>query len=106
MAEAILRVRGFGVAGIYGRDDAVIPGIGAKALGMIVYLATQAPAQVSRDTLVNLLWDSVDPAQGKSSLRQELSRLKRAIGTDVFGGVFDINDRSLCLKQGAFWFDG
>ena len=106
MAGVELSVKGFGVASICGCDGEPVSGIGAKALGMIVILATHAPAQVARDTLVNLLWDKVDPAQGKSSLRQELSRLKRSIGTVRFDRVFAINDRAVGLVPGALAFDG
>lgn len=106
MSGPDLRLKGFGVAGLRGRDHSAIPGVGAKALGMIAYVAAQSPPMVGREALVDLLWDKVDPSYGKSSLRQELSRLKRAIGPETYERVFDINDRAIGFANGGLAFDG
>ena len=51
-----------------------------KELVLLVYLARQAPRQIRRDELIGLLWDERDEERARSSLRQALLRLRRAVG--------------------------
>jgi DNA-binding response OmpR family regulator len=48
-----------------------------KALGLLAYLALQDTRMARRETLANLLWQDVDPAQARSSLRQTLTAIRR-----------------------------
>lgn len=48
-----------------------------KALALLTYLALQDNRMARRETLANLLWQDVDPAQARSSLRQTLTAIRR-----------------------------
>lgn len=98
---AILWLRTFGVtaAGVLpGQTDSPL---GMKALALIAYLAEHEGRPVTRDALVNLLWERVTPTQGKGSLRQELRRIKKTLGEDLFDQAFDVsaNSVALCLNR-------
>lgn len=79
--------------------------LGMKALAMIAYLADVAPRTVRRDAIVDLLWERVGPAQGRGSLRQELRRIKRALGDQVFADVFEIADAHIGLVDTRLDYD-
>lgn len=51
-----------------------------KARAMLAYVALSREHRVSRDTLVDLLWQDSPAAQGRQSLRQVLHRLRDAMG--------------------------
>lgn len=86
-------------------ESSALP-LGAKAHAMLVYLAEMAPKPVAREVLVELLWERVAPAQGKSSLRQEIRRLKRALGDADFAELLDVSDRALAMRPEAVFYDG
>jgi DNA-binding response OmpR family regulator len=48
-----------------------------KALALLTYLALQDNRMARRETLAGLLWQDVDPAQARSSLRQTLTAIRR-----------------------------
>jgi DNA-binding SARP family transcriptional activator/tetratricopeptide (TPR) repeat protein len=51
-----------------------------KELALLAYLARQSPKAVRREELIDLLWDERDEERARSSLRQALLRLRRAVG--------------------------
>lgn len=94
-------LRAFGVAGIGAAGEEAYQGLGAKAVGMFAYLAMNGPAPMTRDALVDLLWERVSPAQGKGSLRQEIRRYKKILGDEVFAAVFEVSDNYVGLRAHA-----
>lgn len=103
--KAKLWLRAFGVSGL-GRagEDAVFP-LGMKSLAMLVILAEAAPKPVMREQLVELLWERVEPAQGKGSLRQEIRRIKKVIGDDLFEALLDVADAHVAMRSGVIEYD-
>lgn len=51
-----------------------------KAVAVLAYLALRDETRVSRDGLSSLLWNDVPVAQGRHSLRQELTHIRAALG--------------------------
>ncbi|MEQ1758991.1 MAG: BTAD domain-containing putative transcriptional regulator [Vicinamibacterales bacterium] len=62
-----------------------------KAVALLGYLALRDEPRVSRDYLAGLLWSDVPLPQGRHSLRQELTHIRTAIGSDA--GVYLYADR-------------
>ena len=55
-----------------------------KQLALLVYLALEAQERpVSRDLLVELLWDDVTPERGRHSLSQGLSVIRQHLGKNA-----------------------
>ena len=103
--EPLVWLRAFGVTAIGQVGEDAIAGLGAKALGLLTYLAVNAPTPITRDAIVDLLWERVDPSQGKGSLRQELRSFKRNLGDDLFEALFDVSDNHIGLRAGVVLFD-
>lgn len=55
----------------------------AKQKALLAYLACTAPQLQPRDQLLELLWGGRFDTQARQSLRQAVSRLRRAVGTNV-----------------------
>lgn len=53
-----------------------------KALALIAYLALNQQASVSREYLAGLLWNRHTEKQGKASLRQLFSKIRKAFGPE------------------------
>ncbi len=79
--------------------------LGMKALGLVVYLAEAAPRPILREALVELLWERSDQAQGRGSLRQEMRRIKKALGEEAFDSAFLVTDSHIGLVEGRFLYD-
>jgi DNA-binding SARP family transcriptional activator len=60
-----------------GRDVTPPPGLGAR---LVKLLAVSGPAGVTVDEAVELLWPELDPAKGRTRLRNVLSRLRSTSG--------------------------
>jgi DNA-binding SARP family transcriptional activator len=64
-----------------------------KSEAVLAYLITQRPRLVRRDVLTSLLWADVPRSQGRHSLRQTLSRVRRMLeacdGDDTLVTVAD-----------------
>ncbi|MEM7547877.1 MAG: BTAD domain-containing putative transcriptional regulator [Pseudomonadota bacterium] len=103
--EATLWLRSFGVtaAGPLPLEDGCA--LGMKALALMIYLAEHQTRPVTRDALVDLLWERVTPAQGKGSLRQEIRRIKKTLGDDLFASVFEISDNYIALRPTRIRYD-
>lgn len=105
MAKASLQLRSFGVTALSNGEGESFVGLGAKALGLLVFIVTRAPTAVSREELVELLWERVDPVQGKGSLRQEIRRIKKVLGADLFDRAFDVTERYMAFRADVLDFD-
>lgn len=103
--EPLVWLRAFGVTAIGPAGEDAVTGLGAKALGLLTYLAVNKPTPVTRDALVDLLWERVEPSQGKGSLRQELRSFKRNLGEDLFEALLDVSDNHIGLRVEAVAFD-
>ena len=69
-------------AEVEGRDEALrLPT--QKAVALLAYLALNHDGPLSRDALARLLWNDVPLKQGRHSLRQELTHIRRALGTNA-----------------------
>ncbi|MEM7112935.1 MAG: BTAD domain-containing putative transcriptional regulator, partial [Chloroflexota bacterium] len=67
-----------------------------KAVALVAYLAVTQQIH-RRESLVTLFWPESDTARGKSSLRQTLARLRKALG----GDWFDIQRQTVGLNVEA-----
>jgi serine/threonine-protein kinase len=79
-----------------------------KRLALLVYLAVAHRGGFARrDSLVGLFWPDLDDAHARSSLRQSLTFLRRALGDDVLArrGTEDIGIDDSVLETDAVLFD-
>ena len=79
-----------------------------KRLTLLVYLAIAHPGGFARrDSLVGLFWPDLDDVHARSSLRQSLTFLRRALGDDVLvkRGAEDIGIDNTVLETDAVLFD-
>lgn len=103
--KAKLWLRAFGVSGLGRAGEAAAFPLGMKSLAMLVILAEAAPKPVTREQLVELLWERVEPAQGKGSLRQEIRRIKKIVGDDLFDAMLDVADAHVAMRSGVVDYD-
>ena len=102
---ARLVLRTFGATTLSTPEGETFAGLGAKALGLLVHVAANQPAPVTRDALVDLLWERVDPSQGKGSLRQELRRFKKVLGEELYESGLHVTDQHVGFRGQALIFD-
>lgn len=87
----------FNLTGPHGPID-----LGNKKLcALLAFLVCETSAPLSRETLTTLLWGSHFDVQARHSLRQALTRLRRALGEDVFVNSDDV----LTIRPGRFGCD-
>jgi len=78
------RLRLFGVPALLDGDGRALKLRTAKQLGALLYLALEGRDQaVSRDRLVDLLWEGVSPERGRHSMAQACSAMRAALGRDA-----------------------
>jgi DNA-binding SARP family transcriptional activator len=90
----VIELRFFGGFEARMRGDAsLVPLPTRKSEAVLAYLITQCPRFVRRDVLTSLLWADVPRSQGRHSLRQTLSRVRRMLaacgGDDALVTVAD-----------------
>lgn len=102
----VLALSAFGAAALRAPPGGEAAPLGMKAMGLVIYLAEAAPRMILREQLVDLLWERSDATQGRGSLRQELRRIKKALGSEVFEAAFVINDSHAGLRTERFGYDG
>ncbi|MDF2232932.1 BTAD domain-containing putative transcriptional regulator [Albimonas sp. CAU 1670] len=85
-------------------DGAALTGLGAKGMAVLAYLSMQPGRTATRDVLVDLLWSQGSPDQGRASLRQELRRMKRAMGP-LFERVIETPGGQIALLPGSVLTD-
>jgi DNA-binding SARP family transcriptional activator len=74
-----------------------------KRLALLAYLAAATPRTFhSRDTLLALLWPTLDQERARAALRQALYVLRRALGDDV---VVTCGDEVIGLDHARLWCD-
>ncbi|QIE53987.1 hypothetical protein G5B40_00135 [Pikeienuella piscinae] len=101
----VIELRALGATSVRVLPERMEAPLGMKALGLVAYLAENAPRPVTRDALVELFWERVAPTQGKGSLRQEIRRIKKTLGEPVFDAAFTVSDSHIGLVEGAFHYD-
>ena len=74
---SILRIQCLGDLQMRSASGAMVSLAAKKAQALIVYLAIKPGQRVSRDKVAMLLWSSTGPEQGRQSLRQTLSTLRK-----------------------------
>ncbi|MEC9433487.1 MAG: BTAD domain-containing putative transcriptional regulator [Pseudomonadota bacterium] len=79
---------------------AALTALGAKGMALLAFVALQPGRTATRDVLVDLLWSQGSPDQGRASLRQELRRMKRAMG-DLFDAAVETPGGQIALRPGA-----
>lgn len=82
--------------------DLQIPSRKAKAL--LAILALENPKPMARDVLCGLLWPDVETANARSSLRQNLTILRKAIVSEAYSLIATRNDR-ICIDYAPFRCD-
>ena len=78
-----------------------------KRLGLLTYLAIDAPARyVRRDRLLELFWPELDQEHARAALRRALYFLRRAVGEEVLDGRGDeeVGIRTEALRCDAVEF--
>jgi DNA-binding SARP family transcriptional activator len=105
----MLEFRTLGKLDLWGDDghriDAVL--LHSKRLSLLAYLCASHPPRLHRrDTLIALFWPEFDDAHARGALRQELSRLRRALGRNVILGegteAVGVDPRLLWCDVAAF----
>ena len=79
-----------------------------KALALLTYLAVEAPAAQSRETLLGLLWPELPDAEARNNLRVTWARLRQRLGDDTPGVPPLLHSTRLDLQikaDGDVWFD-
>src|SRR5260221_9458094 len=74
---AILKIQCLGDLQMRSASGAMVSLSAKKAQALIIYLAVKPAQRVSRDKVGMLLWSSTGPEQGRQSLRQTLSTLRK-----------------------------
>jgi two-component SAPR family response regulator len=74
---AILKIQCLGDLQMRSASGAMVSFSAKKAQALIIYLAVKPGQRVSRDKVAMLLWSSTGSEQGRQSLRQTLSTLRR-----------------------------
>lgn len=74
---AILKIQCLGDLQMRSASGAMVSLAAKKAQALIIYLAIKPGQRVSRDKVAMLLWSSTGPEQGRQSLRQTLSTLRK-----------------------------
>ncbi len=104
VSEPALELRLLGAALARVRHGPALAQIGAKGMAVLAFLALQPGRTATRDVLVDLLWSQSAPDQGRASLRQELRRMKRAMGA-VFEAAVETPGGQIALRPGAVLTD-
>lgn len=99
-----LTITAMGAALVRGPNGAAIGALGAKSIGLLSFVALQPGQAAARDVLVELLWPRGDADQGRASLRQELRRMKKAMGP-LFEAAIDAPPGQVALRPGAVAID-
>jgi len=77
-----LQIKLFGGPVLVGGDGDVIRFPTRKSEALFAYLVERADEEVSRDLVSDLLWPYSGPDQARASLRQEMSVLRKTLGSD------------------------
>ncbi|HUQ47882.1 MAG TPA: AAA family ATPase [Gemmatimonadaceae bacterium] len=85
-----LRLRTLGQIGLYdATGETLLLGAG-KPLALLTYLCLAPGRRISRDFLLSLLWDDLEPERARRALRQALFHLRRLLGDDALPGTAEL----------------
>lgn len=105
----MLEFRTLGKLDLWGKDGCRIESVllHSKRLSLLAYLCASHPPRLHRrDTLIALFWPELDDVHARGALRQELSRLRHALGRDVVLGegseAVGVDARRLWCDAAAF----
>ncbi|MBT4488720.1 MAG: hypothetical protein HOC72_14340 [Rhodospirillaceae bacterium] len=101
---AVFQLRLFGGFVLSGGDDTAVVLSSKKAAALLAYLAHHGDRPVSRAKLAALLWSDRGEAQARSSLRQTLSVLRKALG-EPGKGVIRASAQELSIDHQAIAVD-
>lgn len=79
----MFRLTLFGPFSLTDTAGADAPVASKKAKAMLAYLAQTAGKRRSREEILALLWSDRDEAQGRASLRQVLTGVRKEVGEDL-----------------------
>ncbi len=103
--DPLIRLRLFGqVEGWNFVGESILPR-GRKAQAILCYLALTPEEAVPRQRLVDLLWSTRWPEQGRASLRQSLIELRTALSSCA-EPVLSITRDRIGLERRRVWVDG
>lgn len=94
-------VKLLGMPRVLDASGAEVPLPGKKARALFAYLAANRGREQPRDRLATLLWGSRFQDQARQSLRQCLSRLRRALGRDILR----VGEQQVGLEPGRITVD-
>ncbi|WP_313851685.1 AfsR/SARP family transcriptional regulator [Parasedimentitalea psychrophila] len=80
--SVLLKIRGFGVFGVFAANGESIV-LGAKHQALMALLSKADSGVRTRAFLENILWSSSQPEQAKAGLRTALSTLRRHLGSEA-----------------------
>lgn len=103
--KKFIRIRALGKSGVLSLATGEPIPLGVKSIGLMVFLAQRCPRSETRDRIVDLFWQDASPERGRSSLRQEIRRIRKAFGEKVFHSVFAITDERIGLIPGSVEHD-
>jgi DNA-binding SARP family transcriptional activator len=75
-----------------------------KAQALLAYLALRRGKGETRERLIALLWEDLEPARGRHSLRQTLTELRRDLGEEAFS-VLVVDGDAIALRPGRVSVD-
>jgi len=99
---ADVSVKLLGMPRVLDGSGAELPLPGKKARALLAYLAANLGRDQPRDRLATLLWGSRFQDQARQSLRQCLSRLRRALGRD---DILQVGEDQVGLNAGSVTVD-
>jgi DNA-binding SARP family transcriptional activator len=76
-----------------------------KELSLLAYLARRAPRSAARAELAALLWEGIDDARARQSLRQALLELKRVVGDGLVTEGEQVRVEPTAVRLDASAFD-
>lgn len=79
----MFRLTLFGPFSLTDSNEAEVPIASKKAKALLAYLAQTPGRPRSREEVLALLWSNREESQGRASLRQVLTRLRKEVGEDL-----------------------
>ncbi|MEM9060571.1 MAG: BTAD domain-containing putative transcriptional regulator [Pseudomonadota bacterium] len=77
---------------------------GKKICALLAFIAFASPERVSREELCSLFWSEHEQSAARTSLRQAIRRLKKALG-DSYDDLIESSGDHFCVRSGSVWVD-
>lgn len=98
-----LQLRTLGQMGLFDTSGSKLLLAPGKPFALLVYLAIAPGRRSSRDFLLNLLWNDLEPERGRRALRQALFHLRRLLGDEALPGTEELRlTSSVHIDRDAF----